>query len=613
LIGALLGLRITLAVLSWQPGWSALGWDDFAHVALAGGFAAEPELAHQLVWLPLPVWLNGAVFMVFGALAPDNPMLITAVVNMILMIGAAAIAGWSARRLFHTATGGLIAFAAVLFAPWAVWLSLSGLADPLYHLAMAGTVLGTIGWLQTRRLAWLVGAAGSVAAAAACRYEGWALFGAWAAILAAVEVWGPRSGLGRRVRSSHRVLTIIALPALVPVGWVVLNLTRTDDAFFFAKEHVRYFKVFGSWESRMARLMYYPGSLLRAVPLMLAASAVVAVARRRDRIVRALVAILALTFLALWSSSLLSSSVGVFNERYLLAFGIGLAPLLGGIPALLPEAPRLLRRPAAVAALIAALAVTGIRLADRPVEWTHPPDLLTLTAALGRLGTSADPIRVTAGPGMVNDLLPLTVRNGKAVIVVDGSALPPPGPGGVAPGELWIERLPERIAAAGAAPAATIGRYVVYGQVTVDTSTCPGCSGWTLTDETGTERPVVAGPYVPLEFTSDDPAAGAEAVVSIVVPRLPEAQAAVIEMRPTYGHGFNLGRIEVQVRVDGFVVMRRDIAARSRWLTVRMTLPAGGGDTRIEVAVVALPGIETDWEWGRASTVLIRTLRITGG
>jgi hypothetical protein len=160
-----------------------------------------------------------------------------------------------------------------------------------------------------------------------------------------------------------------------------------------------------------------------------------------------------------------------------------------------------------------------------------------------------------------------------------------------------IERLPEDAAAE--PPAATIGRYVVYGEVTIDTSTCPGCTGWTLTDETGTERPVAAGPYVPLEFTSDDPAAGAEAVVSIVVPRLPEAQAAVIEMRPTYGHEFNLGRIEVQVRADGFVVMRRDIAARSRWLTVRMTLPAGGGDTRIECRR-GPPGIEADWDWGRA-------------
>jgi hypothetical protein len=44
-----------------------------------------------------------------------------------------------------------------------------------------------------------------------------------------------------------------------------------------------------------------------------------------------------------------------------------------------------------------------------------------------------------------------------------------------------------------------------------------------------------------------------------------------------------------------------------------MTLPTGVGDTRIEVAVVALPGIEADWDWGRASTVLIRTLRLTGG
>jgi hypothetical protein len=101
LIGALLGLRITLAVLSWQPGWSALGWDDFAHVAHASGFAAQPELAHQLVAAP-PAGLTAPSSWCSGPAPttrchhggrqhdPDD---------------LAAIAGWSARRLFHRYRG----------------------------------------------------------------------------------------------------------------------------------------------------------------------------------------------------------------------------------------------------------------------------------------------------------------------------------------------------------------------------------------------------------------------------------------------------------------------------------------------------------------------------
>ena len=59
-------------------------------------------------------------------------MLLVAVVNSAAVLGTAALVGLSAVRLFASTCGGLIAFAVVLFAPYAVFTSLSGLSEPLY-------------------------------------------------------------------------------------------------------------------------------------------------------------------------------------------------------------------------------------------------------------------------------------------------------------------------------------------------------------------------------------------------------------------------------------------------------------------------------------------------
>src|SRR4030067_122128 len=119
LVGVLVLLvgRVWLAVVMWEPGWSALTWDDFTRVQLARHWAIDPEFAPggDLVWLPAPTWINGLAFMAVGGSFRANPMLLTAIVNTVAAIAAAAIVGWSAHRLWRSLSGGLLAFAAVLF------------------------------------------------------------------------------------------------------------------------------------------------------------------------------------------------------------------------------------------------------------------------------------------------------------------------------------------------------------------------------------------------------------------------------------------------------------------------------------------------------------------
>ena len=95
------------------------------------------------------------------------------------------------------------------------------------------------------------------------------------------------------------------------------------------------------------------------------------------------------------------------------------------------------------------------------------------------------------------------------------------------------------------------------------------------------------------------------------VPRSDRRQRGSLSIRWIYGHGFNRGRILVEVRVDGQVVLQQDVAEPSRWQRVTFEIPAGTGSSTVSVAVRASERIEKGWKWGRASTVVAKDLVIT--
>jgi hypothetical protein len=77
-----------------------------------------------------------------------------------------------------------------------------------------------------------------------------------------------------------------------------------------------------------------------------------------------------------------------------------------------------------------------------------------------------------------------------------------------------------------------------------------------------------------------------------------------------YGHGVNLGRIAVEVRVDGRPLFRTDVGTPSRWQTVAFEIPAGPGTSTVTVAVQASDRIERTWAWGRHSTVIVKDVTL---
>jgi hypothetical protein len=312
-------------------------------------------------------------------------------------------------------------------------------------------------------------------------------------------------------------------------------------------------------------------------------------------------------------TSLVSSAVGAFNERFMFAFVVAALPILGTLPALLARvAPAPVRRAATIGLVTVGMAVVALRLADRPIEWTHSPDLLTLAEELAAAAPVDRPLRVVIDEEMaVVELTPLRTAYGNRLQVEVADALAVENVAELPTGwDLYVTRYPSP---SSPAPAVMVGRYAVEGPSADSVDPQPmlcRCSPWVVIDEFGEQFIPPPGPYAWVEFSSDDPPPVAYAGVSTTLTAAAGSSRGVIEVRSTYGHGFNPGRIRVEVRAGGAVVAEWDVAEPSRWRRVGFEIPPGSSTIDLEVAVITSAEIESDWSWGKASTVLVRSVEV---
>jgi hypothetical protein len=606
----LVGLRLAIGGLLWEPVWSALTWDDFSRVLIARAWAADPVAVPDLVWLPLHTWLLGSAFRLVGGAFSNDPMALAAIVHTLALVGAAGLVGRTGYLISGSAGGGLLTFAALLFSPWGFYLSLSGLGETFYYLSVALAMYGVVRWTTRRSSVDLATAAVGIGLASALRYEGWWLAVAWAAVLVVGE-W--RSGGIRSI--PFRVWLAAVGPFLVPAVWMAVNLAMAGSPVFFATESARYFlSAYGARDSVTDRLFYYPLSLLRAAPLLVPTLLVLFFVGRSNTIVRRLGLVIGVHLALFYLTSIVSSAVGAFNERFMFAFVVAALPILATLPALLARLePARLRRTAAAGLVLVGSAVTVLRVADRPIEWTHSPDLLTLAEELAEAAPGDRPLRVVIDEELGKvELIPLRTAYGDRLQIEVADALAVENAADLPPGwDLYIDRFPAPDWQA--APAVMVGRYALEGPsaTSVDPQPMPcSCSPWVVIDEAGEKLILPPGPYAWVEFTSDDPPPVANAGVNTTVTVTPGSSMGVIEVRSTYGHGFNPGRIRVEVRAGGTVVEAWDVAEPSRWRRVGFEIPPGSSTIDLEVAVIASPEIESDWSWGRASTVLVRSVEV---
>lgn len=624
IIGLVLA-RIVIGVALWRPGWSALSEDDFDRVALAQQWAAQAFLlTPDMVWLPLQAWVHGLAFWLTGRAFVDDPMLLVALVNSAAALAAAAFAGLTAQHLFGSARGAVVAFAVVLFSPYAIFTSLSGLSEPLYYLAVALAVWGIVTWrVRGRRWALAAGSLG-VAASAGLRYEGWLLAASWMVIIAFTVADADDFSLGALLRSWSRHKTELALataPMLVPVLVLAIYAARRGTVVGFLALQAQGFAAGIGQEAfrgEIDRWLYYPVSLLRSAPILMPVLAVLAVwCLRTTPAARLVVSLIGLQFVVFCVLSVSSGAMGGFRERFMFAFAVGLSPLVGAVPLLVDRLrPRTLRWAAAcfLASVGAGAVVYG--LANPPGEWSPPADLLQVASSLGASArTRGRPLNVVLGPGTERESRILQIPNGGRLKLTEagkhGLRDPVNLPAWI---DVWLERLPSRIAALPVGAGRVIGRYNLYGPVA---SQVPGpdvlLAGWSRRDESGALAPLVPTSPLVIEFADNDPRAGATVALEREVARGARARNGSLRVRTMYGHGFHLGRILAEVRVDGQTVFRRDVATRGGGETVRFVIPSGAGNSVVSVVLTALPGIEPGWDWGRVSTTLVTDFRVDDG
>jgi hypothetical protein len=155
---------------------------------------------------------------------------------------------------------------------------------------------------------------------------------------------------------------------------------------------------------------------VRSAPLLLPLLVILAVlGLRQAPQSRLLTALVTLHFGLFYVTSLLSRSVGAFTERFMFAFVVALAPLLGMLPALIARARHWPFRAAVTGSILALLLIEAVYgLTHRLDEWGHSPDLLEVTSLLGDLARGRGaPLRVFTGDGFESDLMPLAVQNGR--------------------------------------------------------------------------------------------------------------------------------------------------------------------------------------------------------
>jgi hypothetical protein len=227
-------LAVSATVLA--LGFRAVSDDDYARLVIAQRFAESPSLDPSgTSWLPLPFWVYGAAFRLFG-----NEL--TVARGVALLLGALSAVGvWWASRTLGAGRAGAIA-AGILAAAfsWSAWLG----AAPLPEAPTAGLLVVALAALPLESLRVRMLGAAAVAAACFCRYEAWPV---------ALAVAGFALADARRVRS--RQLLVAALLALAPIAlWLAHGVVRHGDAIFFVRRVAAYRHALGESDSIVSAL-----------------------------------------------------------------------------------------------------------------------------------------------------------------------------------------------------------------------------------------------------------------------------------------------------------------------------------------------------------------------
>jgi hypothetical protein len=366
-----------LALLAWRRSldvtFFALSIDDF-HRALYGWEVTQGNLLPSPLWPPLQFWVQALALLIYPRI-----LSVPYLVNLAAATGALLCLVLLGRALGLGALGLLALALLAASVPWLIWLSLSGLAEPLFLLGIAAAYLGVARWHANGRDRNLWLAAAGLLAAGMVRFDAWGH--AVPFTLGVAWLWW---------RAPHprplAWLLAAALPWSFPAAWLAWQSSAFGDPLFFSHVTRGYWLATQPPLPLVERLTWQPRDLLAlaGITLPLGLSGLWLL-RRQPGV--PLMALMWLASFALLIQSTLSYTITQNNpQRLVLVHTLLLAP---GTALALERLAR--RSPGALlaASLLAALLAT--RLAAIPA---YPNaldrDVMQVGSHVGALRTMGD-------------------------------------------------------------------------------------------------------------------------------------------------------------------------------------------------------------------------------
>ncbi|AUX26000.1 hypothetical protein SOCEGT47_065530 [Sorangium cellulosum] len=269
--------KAAVSALVLALGFRAVSDDDFARVVLAQAWAHAPRLDPTgTSWLPVPFWLNGALFRL---LTPTLDVA-RAIAFALGLVSAALVyiaARWITGDRRAALAGALLAGAF----PWSACLGVATVPElptaALSLFAVASLVTPPAGPAPPAGRA-LAGALALVLATLS-RYEPWPVAAAFAA---AALLAAARLGQGRAAQAKLALAALVALAG--PAAWIAWNQLAHGEALHFLARVASYRSALGPRDDgTLLRLLAYPAAMLREEPELLLSPAALALVAWRAR------------------------------------------------------------------------------------------------------------------------------------------------------------------------------------------------------------------------------------------------------------------------------------------------------------------------------------------
>ena len=255
LIGVLLTLKIIFQLIVLNSGYRWLSADDFTRTVKSFEWLQNPEISSG-VWLTPHFWITGFVMAFVKDLVLASNI-VSSVFSALCLIYY--------FKLVEMCFDKRIAFFSSLifiFFPFQVWLSISGLPEPIFFFFVTTGFYYFFKWKTNGyKTSSLVLAAVSFALCNVFRYEGWFFSTAFVFLVAC--------GFFKKKKLDSELIkqVAISLISFVTVAWwFTQNYIDHKNALFFATETTKIFDQFNT-AGLLQRTIQYPSFIFYTAPL----------------------------------------------------------------------------------------------------------------------------------------------------------------------------------------------------------------------------------------------------------------------------------------------------------------------------------------------------------